>query len=67
MVREEGKHCSYKVCICRLIVQAFLCRYVVVIRGLKRMYLVSGRMDRLHLVCWVISTLGLVDLYKQVT
>ena len=34
----------------------------VVMRGLKKMYLVLGRRERLF--CWVISMPGLVDLYK---
>ena len=59
---ERGREALYiAVCTCPRTVQVFLL-WIVVMRGLKKMYFVLGRRERLF--CWVISMPGLVDLHN---
>ena len=59
---ERGREALYMaVCTCLRTVQVFLL-WIVVMKGLKKMFLVLGRRERLF--CWVISMPGLVDLHN---
>ena len=61
---ERGREALYIGCVYMptlLTVQVFLL-WIVVMRGLKKMYLVLGRREMLF--CWVISMPGLVDLHN---